>query len=262
VAPYFLKKLFLKTAIALPAPRVVYRLSRLYHHTKDGENFGDMTINGEVRFLRSQAPDCDVLFDVGANRGEWTRHALALTEEAQIHCFEPVSSLYRSLVANQLPERVVCNQVGLSDEPGERQIDLTTMSLYGHRQSPDSGPAPSLTEEVRLETLDAYCAGNGVEQIDLLKLDVEGHELAVMRGGLSMLREGRVRRIQFEYGPSNIYSRVLLRDMFAFFEDLDYDVFKIVPRDLVRVKTYDPQLENFQYKNFAALHSSLATKRG
>ena len=262
VHPYFFKKLFLRTAIALPAPRILYRLCRLYHHTVDGENFGDMTINGEVRFLRSQAHGCDVIFDVGANRGEWTSHALAATDEARIHCFEPLSSLYRTLLANRFPERVVCNQFGLSDEAGARQMDLTTTSLYGGRPNTANGAATQATETVRLNTLDGYCAEREVEQIDLLKLDVEGHELPVLRGGRKMIHEGRIKRIQFEYGPSNIYSRVLLRDLFAFFDDLEYDIYKITPRALVSVREYDPLLENFQYKNFAALHRSLLAKRG
>ena len=260
--PYFFKKLLLKSAIALPAPRLLYRLCRLYNEAKDGENFGDMTINGELRFLRSHVHGCDVLFDVGANRGEWTQHALAATKEAQIHCFEPLPSLYQTLLANQFPRRVVCNKFGLSDETGERQMDPTTTSLYGRRPKPNSGPSSSLTETVRLSTLDEYCAEQGVEQIDLLKLDVEGHELAVLRGGQKMIRKGRIKRIQFEYGPCNIYSRVLLRDFFTFFEDLEYDVYKITPRELVKLRAYDPRLENFQYKNFAALHPSLGAKLG
>ncbi len=259
--PYSFKKLLLESVIALPAPRLLHRLCRLYNDAKEGENFGDMTINGEVRFLRSQAHGCDVLFDVGANRGKWTQHALAATKEAQIYCFEPLPALYQTLLANQFPRRVVCNQFGLSDETGERQMNLTTTSLYGRRPNPDSGPASSLTETVRLSTLDEYCAEQGVEQIDLLKLDVEGHELAVLRGGQQMIREGRIKRIQFEYGPCNIYSRVLLRDLFTFFEDQEYDVYKITPRKLVKQRAYDPRLENFQYKNFAVLHSSLAAKQ-
>jgi len=259
--PYFFKKLFLKSAIAIPAPRLLYRFCRLYNEAKDGENFGDMTINGEVRFLRSQAHDCHVLFDVGANRGEWTQHALAATKEARIHCFEPLPSLFRTLLANQFPRRVVCNQLGLSDETGERQMDPTTTSLYDRRQNPDGNPGSSLTETVRLSTLDEYCAEHGVEQIDLLKLDVEGHELAVLRGGQKMIQEGRIKRIQFEYGPCNIDSRVLLRDLFTFFETLEYDVYKITPRKLVKLRAYDRRLENFQYKNFAALHPLLGAKR-
>ena len=118
-----------------------------------------------------------------------------------------------------------------------------------------------MTETVRLSTLDEYCAEQGIEQIDLLKLDVEGHELAVLRGGQKMIQEGRIKRIQFEYGPCNIDSRVLLRDLFTFFETLEYDVYKITPRKLVKLRAYDRRLEYFQYKNFAALHPSLGAKR-
>ncbi len=254
---YLVKKALLRLVIGLPAPRLFYRLCRFYHHTRDSENFGDMTLNGEVRFLRSQAAACRVLFDVGANRGAWTRHALDATQDAQIHCFEPLSALYQRLHANRFPERVVCHPVGLSDDVGERPIYVETTSLHNRRLGPADGPSIPKTETIRLTTLDAYCAEQDIDQIDFLKLDVEGHELAVLRGGQAMIRNEGIRRIQFEYGPFNIYARVLLRDFFAFFQDLPYDIYKITPRRLIPLPAYDPRLENFQYKNFAVLHHSI-----
>lgn len=257
MTPYFVKKLFLRAAIALPAPRLLYRACRLYQNAKDGENFGDMTINGEVRFLRSQAGACRVVFDVGANRGEWTRHAVAATEGARIHCFEPASAAFETLVGNGFPSRVVCHRLGLSDEAGEGRIHVATGSLYGGRAHAHDDPAALPTEVVQLDTLDGYCSDHAIEQIDLLKLDVEGHEMAVLRGGRKMLLDGRIKRVQFEYGPCNIDSRVLLRDFFDLFVELNFALYQITPHRLAEVKRYDPRRENFQYKNFAALHRSL-----
>jgi opacity protein-like surface antigen len=70
VQSYFLKKLALRSIIALPVPRRFNSLLRLWVETKAGENFGDMTINGELAFLEAHGP------------------------QAHIHCFEPVPAVH------------------------------------------------------------------------------------------------------------------------------------------------------------------------
>ena len=220
-----------------------------------GENVGDMTINGEQRFIHACAGRCEVLFDVGAHHGEWTRHVLGANPAAQLHCFEPVAASFEELQANGFPPQVVCNPFGLSDASGERRIDAASSSLHRVGAEAEAGAGVN-GDSVRLETLDAYCAEAGVERIDLLKVDVEGHELAVLHGAREMIEAGGIRRIQFEYGPFNIDSRVLLRDLFDFLAAYDYDLFLVTPRRLVAVE-YRRELENFCYKNFVALHRTV-----
>jgi FkbM family methyltransferase len=48
------------------------------------------------------------------------------------------------------------------------------------------------SEKVRIETIDGYCGERGIERIDLLKLDVEGHELDVLNGGVEMFRKSAI----------------------------------------------------------------------
>jgi FkbM family methyltransferase len=270
---YALKKMFLRTATMVPMPAVPARMLRRYLEVNAGEGVGDMAVNGEQRFVRTYAGRCNVVFDVGACHGEWTRYVLQANPAAQVHCFEPVAATFDALVASGFPPQVVCNRFGLSDEAGERVVDAASSSLHrvaAERATPSAHPtlpgaatggaepgADGATESVQLQTLDAYCAASGVERIDMLKIDVEGHELAVLRGAREMIAAARVPCIQFEYGPFNIDSRVLLCDLFEFLSAYDYDLFLVTPHRLVAVD-YRRELENFRYKNFVALHRSLA----
>lgn len=257
---YRIKRLLRRAMIAMPVPIWVNRLARLYVHTKAGENFGDPRINGEFHFLKTCASSCRVLFDVGAHEGEWTAYALRLNPSAEIHCFEPIRAHYEQLVAKRLSGRVICNATALSDAPGASgtaAMFTKSRSLHDRRGPGWDGPSEGESELVDLTTLDAYCATNGISAIDLLKIDTEGHDLAVLRGGTQMIRNGRVQRIQFEYGPRNVFSRVFLRDFFLFFESLPYRIYQIMPRGLVPAHTYDRRLENLQYKNFVALRDSV-----
>jgi len=52
-------------------------------------------------------------------------------------------------------------------------------SLYNRK-----GLVMAKAEQVKILTLDGFCADKGINRIDYLKLDVEGHELAVLRGGV------------------------------------------------------------------------------
>ena len=54
-------------------------------------------------------------------------------------------------------------------------------------------------EPVTVSTLDAFCSENEIATIDLLKIDTEGTDLEVLRGGERMLREGRIRFVVTEF---------------------------------------------------------------
>lgn len=256
---YLAKQLLLRTIIALPAPEALNRLLRFWVDTKAGENFGDMTINGEFDFLEAHGPDCQVLFDVGASDGVWTERALRVNPQARIHCFEPGRACHARLVARGFPPNVTCVASGLSDMEGTSDFFPRADSLHNRRGPGFDTFAEGESERIAVTSLDAYCARTGTAAIDLLKIDTEGHDLAVLRGGSRMIREGRVRRIQFEYGPRNVYARVFLRDFFIFFAGMPYAMFQVLPRRLAPV-VYTHRLENLQYKNFVALHESVVVR--
>ena len=108
-------------------------------------------------------------------------------------------------------------------------------------------------ELIHLQTLDEYRnTGRVFGVIDFCKIDVEGHELEVLRGMVDSLKAKTVRIIQFEYGGTNIDSRVLLKDIFAFFDTFGYQLWKIKPNGLEPVEQYTQSLENFQYQNWIA----------
>lgn len=103
-----------------------------------------------------------------------------------------------------------------------------------------------------MQTLDRYCETADIAYIDFMKVDVEGHELEVFKGAMTLLRQKRIGMIQFEYGGCNIDARTLLKDFIEFFEALDYDLYKVFATELRRVPRYDQRLENFQYQNWVA----------
>jgi hypothetical protein len=115
----------------------------------------------------------------------------------------------------------------------------------------------TLTEPVQLQTADAFFVEQGITQVDLMKIDTEGHEVDVLQGCRGALQKGLIKRIQFEYGGTYIDARRLLKDVYDIFDGLPYTVFLIAPNSLIARPKYDQRLENFQYKNFMVLREDV-----
>ena len=97
-----------------------------------------------------------------------------------------------------------------------------------------------------------FCEQNKIPSIDFLKLDVEGHELAALKGGKKMFEEGKVKIVQFEFGGCNIDSRTFFRDYYNFFKT-DFDLFRILSNGLRPMENYSEKLEVFQSANYLAV---------
>jgi FkbM family methyltransferase len=217
-----------------------------------------MTWNGERRFLTVYAPKCQVVFDVGAHVGLWTEAALQANPDLHVHCFEPHAGNCAALRDRVRGRDVRVNECALGAQAGRH-------SLYQLADQTDTFslcPVPSgrlwsgrqrlLDGQVRVDTLDAYCAEGGVEHIDLLKIDVEGSELAVLKGAARMLGESRITCVQFEHTVFALASRTLLADYFDLFREYGYTLYKVYPDGLRRIDQYDVRLESFQYQNWVA----------
>jgi FkbM family methyltransferase len=240
---------------------LVYQFCRRYVFDYEGDNNTDMTLNGELRFLRERLPAAEVVFDVGANVGDWSELALWINPRISLHCFEPSLPTFNRLTARAFPANVTCNNVGLGSSNGPAQLFVIgegsgLNSLY-RREGLEGVPNPDLpsySEMILLRTLDDYCQEKGIEHIDFLKVDVEGHELECLRGASRLLGLERIKVIQFEYGGCNIDSRVFLKDIFAFFAAFSrYQFYKILPHLLKPAPRYDQRLENLQYQNWAII---------
>jgi FkbM family methyltransferase len=233
-----------------------------------GMNLGNMDLrdNGELWLLRqvgSLSPGA-VIFDVGANIGEYAKAAReAAGAGASIHCFEPSSEAFRELTRQVGSDSgVTLNQVGLSSIEGAvgvlhcNTLGGTGSSLVS-KELPDGQYLYPLTEEVRLKTLDAYAAERGISRISLLKIDVEGLELEVLRGAARTLKSGAIERIQFEFGEGSVTAKTHFKDFYEMLAP-DYMLFRLLRAGLRPIHRYSLTLELFVTANYVAVRRDLA----
>jgi FkbM family methyltransferase len=241
----------------------VYQYCRHYVNVYNNENNGDIHSNGELKLMQNYLPQSKVVLDVGANVGEWSKLALEINRNIELHCFEPSHYTYQKLFENHFPPNVICNNFGLSSVCQQANLLIFEEgsglnSLY-RRDGLEDGyqlAAQTKSEVIELRTLDDYVEESGIDTIDFLKVDIEGHELDFFRGSRKMISQYRIKVLQFEYGGCNIDARTLLKDYFSMFADYPrYRFYKIFPDAIHEVKRYDQRLENFQYQNWVILLS-------
>jgi FkbM family methyltransferase len=204
-----------------------------------------------------------IVFDVGANVGEYAALVRRCIPETIVYAFEPSAEVYQELVKNVAPEgdRVRPFNLGLSDE--EKTVELYSYTVDGNEVSLISSidkrlPTQvvqvevSATEHISVRTLDSFCEEHKVARIDFLKLDVEGHELAVLKGAQRMLNAGAISIIQFEFGPANIYSRTYFYDFWTILSGA-YDIYRVVPEGIAPISYYGEHREIFLTTNYLAV---------
>lgn len=235
-----------------PLSRFVASRAHKIHLAAQNFNY-DPKKNGELFLLRETAArNPRVIFDVGANTGEWAELALEACPNAAVHAFEIMPETADMLTANAGSNpRLVINRIGLADSEGT--VKVHRYSEHTHASILDySEHGASTVVEVPVTTGDAYCAKHNIQRIDLLKMDVEGAESKVIAGFAGMLRAGKIAAIQFEYGRANILAKFLLKDWYDLLAPLGYRIGKLYPNE-IDFKPYELKDEDFIGPNYVAV---------
>ena len=149
-------------------------------------------------------PSC--VFDVGANRGDVALKYHSLFPSTAIYAFEPFITSFETLQSNVkgIPH-IHCFQKALSDSKGVFKMyvnkNIYTNSLLKPQKmglSSDNEVKNVSTLEVEATTIDDFCAANNIHEIDILKLDIQGGELAALKGANKLLASKKIELIYTE----------------------------------------------------------------
>lgn len=234
----------------------------------ENNNNADFWTNGEAEFIRRYFSHLNGpvhLFDVGGNiggyaevlRGECRNRALPYA----IHVFEPTKSCFSILTQKFSDDAgILLNNVGASDRAEQATIYYDEersgfASLY-QRDMSSVNVRMEKQETISLTRLDDYLQRTALPRIDLLKIDIEGHELAAFEGLGTFLSPSFIRAIQFEYGGANIDSKTTLREIYTLLSGAGFVIGKIM-RHGIELRPYSTRMENYQYANYVALAPSV-----
>lgn len=128
------------------------------------------------------------VLDIGANIGN---HALAFaTRAAQVHAFEPIPAIYRLLAANVQDNgllNVQAHPLALSDQGGTATIYMVRQGNFGASSFDQRREGVEPVQVTRM-TGDDFVRQHGIPRVDFIKIDVEAHEIYVLRGLMNTLQ--------------------------------------------------------------------------
>ncbi|MCE2725700.1 MAG: FkbM family methyltransferase [Planctomycetaceae bacterium] len=187
------------------------------------------------------------VFDVGANIGDWTKLALQAIPGVTIHAFELSEATRAAFRRNITALNVLLVDAPLGSDDGHVQFkdfgDSSGLNTIVTQTTHHDWRAPKLRECIAMRG-DTYCKEHGVNKIDLMKVDVEGYESAVLEGFGKMLKPDTIRCIQFEYGYGNGDLHWLMKDFNDYLHARGYIVGKLW-HDGVSFAPFDYAWNNF-----------------
>jgi FkbM family methyltransferase len=176
-------------------------------------------------------PD-DVCLDVGGNIGIYATYFGQRVPQGRVMSFEPIplnAGLIEVNTALNHCDNVVVERCALADFEGVSEFAVGNDAAYSSLLS-TGRVADSEIREVRVTTLDSWLSAAHV-RATVLKIDVEGAELAVLRGAKEFLNDvdRRPRLVMVEVNQRNqaVY-KTEPREVVAFLRDLGYEVYSIL----------------------------------
>lgn len=206
-------------------------LSPYYHIDRNILIFGtyDPTLHEVIESLLE--PGMTAL-DVGANLGEIALHmGKRVGATGAVYAFEPISGIFERLrqhvERNGMQDVVRAVPLALSDRSGEAEIAFAEQSADNQglasiaNLSDKAGP---LRTRIRTMTLDEFVRTEGIERIDLIKVDIQGAEPQFLDGAAETLRRYRP-KLLMEFSPDDLqHANLTSRDLALRVERHGYDI--------------------------------------
>ena len=179
------------------------------------------------------------IYDVGANVGQSIEKFRRVWPEAEIHSFEPNPPTFAALASKWGNTRgIVLNNVALSDSVTTTPFHATRVSEIASLLSPTERMRAISTEhkydyeliQIQTEMLDNYCLKSNCAKLDILKIDVQGAELAVLKGSRAQLQRGLSSAIYVETTFADCYEgQTSYSDLLAYLNLFGYQLWDIAP---------------------------------
>ena len=156
-------------------------------------NYKNSKESGEQCFLKKYLSGKNgVVIDVGANEGNYSAEVLGFNQSVNVYAFEPHPATYQRLSEKfNDSSRIKTVNKGLSNTAGflelydyENKNGSSHASLFSEVITEIHGVGKAESHKVSLITLDDFIEENSIDMITLLKIDTEGNELQVLRGGV------------------------------------------------------------------------------
>lgn len=172
-----------------------------------------------LEFYPALLGDDMIVHDIGAASGTFSSFAASLSNVREIHAFEPLPSAYAELVdiSTKSAVPIICHNVALGEFNGQSSMsvpeisrDSSSLLEPNHVLDHEVGEGAVYQQLVRVVRLDDYVQENKLPLPDVVKMDVQGYEDRVLRGGSQTISAARFCVIEVNFEP--LYEQSALFD--------------------------------------------------
>ena len=275
------KKTKLVFIIKKNKPKIVYntrflRKQEKYAAYRQGKGFGASSIKEEevnscISLLSLTNNTPKIFIDIGAHKGLYTQEVLKYFPDIQAYLFEPSPfnteilkknflNLHNVNISINALSNITGKQKIYFDKPGSELTSLTKRRVDHFKMH------MNFSEDIETSRFDDFWKStdnyknNPDTIIDYVKIDVEGHELDVLEGFGSLIKN--IGLIQFEFGGANIDTRTFFQDFWYFFKNKIYNfsIYRISPHGLIPITRYLETDEYFSTTNYIDVNNKINKK--
>lgn len=212
---------------------------------------GDEEIKS-IEHLLPYLSEKPVIFDIGANKGEWSDIILKGIPESKVYFFEAnIVLIHYLMMKYDYHDNVeFVNRAMYRYPKGKTRFYYFTnrnngLSSIYHNTEWDN--LPMQFGEVMTESVDTYCETSNIDYIDFVKIDVEGAEYDVVVGLMDHLKRDRIKFIQVEYSSHYKVSGYTFQSIF---DMVTPNGFKIYLYDGERYSEVTEFIEDYGFRNY------------
>lgn len=185
--------------------------------------------------IKKQGIEPNTILDVGASIGMFSKTANYLWQTAKIYSFEPLNTSYKKLIrlVDRNPNIELFNfalgdkreKTTINESSYEYSSSIFEMSDIHKNAFPYS--ADSKRQEIEIYTIDEIFSDKKILSPVLLKLDVQGFELNVLKGGLLFIKN--VNYILIELSFKELYNgQPLFNELYSFLSEKGFELIDIL----------------------------------
>ena len=265
-----MKKIIIYFIRLIGSFKVIYKISKFIVKVYDNDCNPDIYSNGELNLIKfllhsnffsnkknSKFTQKDYIFDVGANVGEYSKIlqqylVKADSDKKMIFSFEPSMdninkirklklknvSLINCAVSDKNRFSSFFESKNRNNSSGDSLYDMNTIGYSTNTKK----------RIIKTVTLDNFCSKKKINHIKFLKMDIEGGEFHALLGSRSLLKNGAIDIIQFEFGHAARAARISLFDIIQFLEKYKYYTYVIKPKKLRKSRIHHLQKINIIWR--------------